>query len=169
MSFAANGLGDPHINLILIITITVSMLTLLWTLGTVYKFGILYNNTSTNVLEIFYLVNIIFLSTWSLLQAESNSPKQQTIISNVLVGLSFCVFICTVVSHTYKQLKEQFSKCVMKILTRIKEKVCPVSEESNTETVSDEQTSTSPGSNTRPVPKTVINFCDLRESLLTDH
>lgn len=78
VSFAANGLGDPHINLMFIITITVSMLTLLWTLGTVYKFGILYNNTSTNILEIFYLVNIIFLSTWSLLQAESNSPKRQT-------------------------------------------------------------------------------------------
>ena len=172
VSFAANGLGDPHINLIFIITITVSVMTLLWILEIVYKFGILYSNTSTNVLEIFYLVNIIFLSTWSLTQTESNSPERQTIISNILIGLSFCVFICIVVSHTYKQLKEEFSKCLMKILTRIKEKVCPTSKESdnsNTEAASDEQNSTSPGSNTRPVPKTVINFSDLRESLLTEH
>ena len=167
VSFAANGLGDPQLNLMFTVTILVGVLTLLWVLGTYYEFGVLYKDVPKNLLEMFYFINIILLSTWSLLQVESNSSKTQNIVSSVFIGLAFCVFSCIVGYHTYLQLKEL--KLLIKILTGIKERVCPLSETADIAEVSEEQNSTtSPSSTAKPAAVPATTFIELREPLLTE-
>ena len=167
VSFAANGLGDPQLNLMFTVTILVGILTLLWVLGTYYEFGVLYKDVPKNLLEMFYFINIILLSTWSLLQVESNSSKTQNIVSSVFIGLAFCVFSCIVGYHTYLQLKEL--KLLIKILTGIKERVCPLSETGDIAEVSEEQNSTTSPSNTaKPAAVPATTFIELREPLLTE-
>ena len=170
VSLAANAQGDPRINLIIIITILVGVLTLLWVLGTVYEFGLLHNDGHLkNILEVFYILNIILLSTWSLVQIDGSNSTTQTIITSVLVGLAFFIFICTLGYHAYS--REKKIQCFQKLLTEIKTRIHPSSEAtdiSNRQEVAENQNSNTNANTPISVVSPTTTFIELREPVLTD-
>ena len=103
VGFALNSFGDPQIHLMLIVTLLLSLLSLQWLLGITFQSGIPYNKPFINYLEAFYLCNLGILSTWSLLQVDSNTSSKtaQLIITNVCVGLAFLVCVCILAYHAY--------------------------------------------------------------------
>ena len=161
VGFAVNSLGDPQINLKLILTFLISLLSLQWLLVIAFGSATLYNERFINVLEAFYLCNLGVLSTWSLLQVDSNtaSRKAQTIITSVCVGLAFLVWVCILTYHAYLWLTQV--GYVIRLWQTIKGKGHPADE------VSDPiSPQAAVQQHSAVVPKTYI---ELRESLLTDH
>ena len=55
VGFAVNNLGDPQINLKLILTFLISLLSLQWLLGIMFGSAMLYKERFINVLEAFYI------------------------------------------------------------------------------------------------------------------
>ena len=161
VGFAVNSLGDPQINLKLIVTFLISLFSLQWLLGIVFGSAALYKERFINVLEAFYLCNLGVLSTWSLLQVDSNtlSRKAQTIITSVCVGLAFLVWVCILTYHAYLWLTQV--ECVTQLWQTIKGKGHPADETSDPispQAAVQQQSAV--------VQKTYI---ELRESLLTDN
>ena len=161
VGFAVNSLGDPQINLKLIVTFLISLLFLQWLLGIAFGSATLYKERFINVLEAFYLCNLGVLSTWSLLQVDSNtsSKKAQTIITSVCVGLAFLVWVCILTYHAYLWLTQV--ECVTRLWQTIKGKGHPADETSDP---------ISPQAAVQQHSAVVQEtYIELRESLLTDH
>ena len=162
VGFALNSLGDEQINLKLVITFLVSLLSLQLLLSSSCHFGSLYNVPLTNAFEIFFLLNLVVLSTWSLLQMNSTSSSlmTQAIITDVCVGLAFIVFVFILAQHVYIRLKGM--GIVTKLWLQLKAKTSPLAENPVQEAVERQ---------TEVVQKTTIptTFIELREPLLTDH
>ena len=157
-----NSLGDEQINLKLVITFLVSLLSLQLLLSSSCHFDSLYEVPLTNALEIFFLLNLAVLSTWSLLQMDSNnsSPTTQTTITSVCVGLAFIVFVFILARHAYLWLKGM--DIVTKLLLQLKATRPPPAENPAQEAAEGQ---------TEIVQKAIIptTFIELREPLLTDH
>ena len=161
VGFAVNSLGDPQINLKLIVTFLISLFSLQWLLGIAFGSASLYNEWFINVLEAFYLCNLGVLSTWSLLQADSNtsSRKVETIITSVCVGLAFLVWVCILAYHAYLWLTQV--EYVTRLWQTIKGKGHPADDTSDP---------ISPQAAVQQHNAVVQRtYIELRESLLTDH
>ena len=162
VGFALNSLGDEQINLKFVITFLVSLLSLQLLLSSSCHFGSLYNVPLTNAFEIFFLLNLVVLSTWSLLQMNSTSSSlmTQTVITDVCVGLAFIVFVFILAQHVYIRLKGM--GIVTKLWLQLKANTSPLAENPVQEAVERQ---------TEVVQKTTIptTFIELREPLLTDH
>ena len=108
ISFALNSLGDPDINLMLITTLVLVLLSFQLLLGMALKSDIPYKNTYLNYLEIFYLLDLGVLCTWSVLQPDritSSHTRRPSVTSSVLVGMAFIVFIGILSYHVYLRIK----------------------------------------------------------------
>ena len=108
VSVALNSLGDPEINLTLIISLVLGLLSLELVLGMALKSEIPYKKMNLNYIEAFYLLDLGLLCTWSVLQSENTTStrmNQQHIISGVLVGLVFLVFIAILNYHAYLRIR----------------------------------------------------------------
>ena len=161
VGFAVNSLGDPQINLKLIVTFLISLFSLQWLLGIAFGSATLYKEQFINVLEAFYLCNLGVLSTWSLLQVDRNttSRKAQTIITSVCVGLAFLVWVCILTYHAYLWLTQV--ECVTRLWQTIKGKGHPADETSDP---------ISPQAAVQQHSAVVQkSYIELRESLLTDN
>ena len=90
--FAANILGDPGINLLIIVISTAGLFVHLSISGGVYK------TRHLNILEYFFLFNLITLSSATLYVRLAGGSQKALIFT--LVSASFTVFACIVVFHT---------------------------------------------------------------------
>ena len=105
-SFAVNSLGDPKINFAVIASVGMCLLAATWQLGTVY------NKKLINALESFFILNLGILATWSLYDRErGTSDSNQAIITFIMVGSAFVVFVFIVIYHIFVKLKVQECVC----------------------------------------------------------
>ena len=101
LAFTANVLGNPELNLLLVIITCSGVLTFRWNLGRIYKQRIV------NLIESFYLQNLILLALSTIyISHNSDSPlRDQNIASYLLVGSAFLVFLIIAGYHIFMQMK----------------------------------------------------------------
>ena len=94
-----NTLGSTSINL-MIVNLASSFLAILTAFFKPYK------RRENNVLELFYLLNLVCLSSSSLyiIGHEQLQEKNQVYAFSVLVGMAFLVFILVIGYHTYQKM-----------------------------------------------------------------
>ena len=153
--FAGNALGDPRVNL-LTITLTVLFLLLLWVLVE----GV-YRTARQNKLEQFFLINLGISSAASHYiktneGSTDNAAKHQAILSCLMVGSVFVVFLCILSHHCYTVLIK--IKPIKPFLTHVKEHIMRHKAEQLTEEHREDRVSQAPS----------ISI-ELREPLLTSH
>lgn len=100
-AFSVNALGSPRLNLLL----TVSLMVLL--LGFTYNVGTVYRQLSVNVLDSFYIVNLILLAAWTEFNRQGDSFKRnQAATAYVLVSTAFVCFLGILVYHIGLQIRK---------------------------------------------------------------
>ena len=115
VTFACNANENSPLNLVAI-TITVLVLLLLcWNFRQVYK------NYLLSITESFFLVNLGFLSSYTLFfkSPPLESKNRSLVIVNISVGLSFVAFCIILFYHCYQQLKmiSPLSRIVFRLKT----------------------------------------------------
>ena len=155
VTFAVNTLGDPQINLLVILTVMFCLLALTWQLGSVYK------NWAMNALETSFILNLAIISTWSLFQrGDPMSVNQsQAIVTCIMIGIAFVTFLFIAAYHVVIQMKklDLFTyPCRRQGLAQ------PTVEEGSNISIG------SPCEARHPPTVTYIDLSQLRESLLTD-
>jgi len=100
--FAGNALGDPQVNLF-VITLLVLVLEVL-----VLKAGGVYRSSGNETVEYFFLLNLgtFAASTLFLRSLRNFSIKQQEILTIIMVGSAFSVFLGILTYHSYGYLKK---------------------------------------------------------------
>ena len=159
-----NVLGDPSISLLAIITVLLGILAFQWMVGTVYR------HKALDMLELFYLLNLGFLSVGSyhILVAGGD----QGLLINLSVGAAFVIFVGIVIYHVFRAVKniQAVRHCVAgetvaNLLNRMKA----------LRTSGRLFLPSNPTGNRGRVPTTVVpeprvlQAAELRESLLTEH
>ena len=105
---AVNVLGDPNINLLAIVSITVAMLTLPTIFGTR-----IYKTWSLGLLETSFIVNLAILAVATFyIHTSGGNQNAATFIS---VEIAFAVFTGIVIYHSVQQIKG----------TKVWRRVCP--------------------------------------------
>lgn len=109
--FGMNTLGDPRLNLILIVSTCTIMLSILWNVGTIYK------ERYINIIESFYLVNLGLLASWTLYYYSNYRSTKfllyQNVVSYTCVSAGFIVFIAIVGGQIYLKVKRKIMKSRM--------------------------------------------------------
>ena len=113
--FAGNVLGDPRINLLVII-ITITLLLLLW-----LKVGRIYRNKVLNAVELFFHANLLLLSTVFLYIKSSSAST--TLSGNIpvwiMVGGAFVMFVCILSYHGYTEVAKL--KIGKRLISKVKQ------------------------------------------------
>ena len=93
--FAGNILGKPEINLFAVIVVITLLVMFGWNAGSVYK------NRLWNIVESFYLLNLLILAAATLLlrSLEEPSSRAQEIVTDVMAGTAFALFCAIVLYH----------------------------------------------------------------------
>ena len=158
--FAGNALGDPHINLFVIIIVVSVIPLLFWSTGSVYK------KYSTQLLEVFYLSNlVIFTAGTQFIMSSQTSPNGQKYLILIMVGSTFVVFCITVAYHFLIYHVFPHQNIFQQLLDCYRKKYCKKSNASNT------MCDTSNNSAAMPLPTiTVLQLraSELREPMLSD-
>ena len=102
--FVVNILGNPRINLLLIVSTCIILLGTMWNFGTVYK------QQLVNLVESFYFINLALLAGWSEYnrQGSTDYKQNQTVIIYVFTGLAL---FTTVIVQTFVKLRQPVEKC----------------------------------------------------------
>ena len=95
---AVNALGDPSVNLLAIISTTISILTLPTILG-----ARIYKTWCLSLLETSFILNLAILSAASLYIRVTNDNQNAATLTSV--GIAFATFTGIVVYHSVQQLK----------------------------------------------------------------
>ena len=160
--FASNALGDPRINLMVVI-FTILLLLIVW-----IRVGGVYKKTYNNVLEVFFLLNLGVYSTAALYLKSStvgrSSQKKQAILSYIMVGSAFIVFVCIVVYHGYYKLrKSRWSKRVFEKVNNIVKRFRSQNERDITE--EEEELTMAVGVDNYVVSEPAVSYIDVHELL----
>ena len=102
LAFAVNGLGNPVVNLEIIITVVlIGLQAFMWIPGRVYKAFLL------NVLEAFFVMKLGVLSAWTIFihQNNPNSVQDQMIAAYTITTITVVIFTAIVCYHVYVWLK----------------------------------------------------------------
>ena len=102
LSFAANGLGDPDVNLVLITTIVLGLIqAFMWLPDKVYKILIL------NILEALFLTKLGIFSAWTLFIRRNNPDpvKGQMIAVSTITTITIIIFMAIVWYHIWIAIK----------------------------------------------------------------
>ena len=155
VTFAVNTLGDPQINLLVILTVMFCLLALTWQLGSVYK------NWAMNALETSFILNLAIICTWSLFhRGDPVSVNQsQATVTCTMIGVAFATFLFIAAYHVVIQMNK------LELFTypcRRQELAQPTVEEGSNMSIA------SPCETHQPPTVTYIDLSQLRESLLTD-
>ncbi len=78
-------------------------------LGFTYNVETVYNQLSVNILDSFYIVNLILLAAWTEFNRQGDSKsfkKNQAAISYVLVSTAFIGFLAILCYHAVLQVKK---------------------------------------------------------------
>ena len=107
VGFGLNILGDSDINHLL----TVTVLSIL--LGYTGITGIAYKNTTLNILETSFLINLLLLSGWTIYNrhtSNEDSSDGQSALVCTSTGVAFTTFICILFYHTCVLTKLHFNR-----------------------------------------------------------
>ena len=107
--FSLNFAGDPAINLLAM------CITMLLILAYVAVIGRVYKLKSLNVLECTFLFNLAILSASTLFALHTN--RNQEVVINISVILTFVLFCVILVQHMYKRIK------ATRLFTRYKDRL----------------------------------------------
>ena len=102
VGFGLNILGDPSVNHLLTVTVLSTLFSCTWITGTVYK------NRALNILETFFVLNLLILSGWTVYNrhaSNGDSNDGQTALVCTSIGVAFITFVCIIFYHTYLYLK----------------------------------------------------------------
>ena len=161
LSFAANGLGDPEVNLALITTMVLCFIqAFMWLSDKVYKVVIL------NILEAIFITKLGIFSTW-IIFIRCNNPDPvhgQMIAAYTITTITVIIFIAIVCYHIWIAIT---TSQIVKNLTR---KLHRQQEDAQQEGAQQEDCIDGSGSaaQTAHAPTvTYINMSELRESLLS--
>ena len=114
--FSGNVSGDPSVNLLAIL-IAISLLLVIW-----IKVGRVYRNRLLNLLELFFLENMLVFAAASLYLRSFFGTLTQTLGQNILVylmiGSALIAFICILAYHCFVQLKQ--SRQTRSVLEKVK-------------------------------------------------
>ena len=117
-AFAGNILGNPELNVLLIIIVTSVLLSIWWKLGKIYKRKI------NNFLEMFFLLNLSFISAITLYlnrQPQKNTAQEALIC--IAVGSALVVFILLLLYKPFLIFsKTTLGKCAISTLKNISSK-----------------------------------------------
>ena len=95
--FSLNFAGDPAINLLAMCITMLLILAYLESIGRVYK------SKPLNILECTFLLNLAILSASTLFAFHTN--RNQEVVINISVILTFVLFCVILVQHMYKRIK----------------------------------------------------------------
>ena len=97
LSFAANRLGDPEVNLVLITSIVFALQAFMWLPGMVYKLLIL------NILEAIFIMKLGFFSAWTIFIRHNNpnQVKDQMIAAFTITSITIIIFVAIVCYHIW--------------------------------------------------------------------
>ena len=160
LSFAANGLGDPDVNLALINTIVLGVQGFMWLSGRVYKLMIL------DILETIFTVKLGIFSAWTIFIRHNNPDpvKGQMIASYTITAITIITFMAIVCYHIWIGITR--SRTVKKITSKPQ----VLQEGAQQDGVQQENPIDGSGNAAQPshAPTiTYINMNELRESLLS--
>ena len=97
MGFAANSLGDPSLNLLLVVIVIMCILGCKWIASGIKFYKIWFLDT----LEVSFFLNLGLLSaTTAYIQSINEESKVQDIIVSASVGVAFVIFFGILVYHT---------------------------------------------------------------------
>ena len=101
--FILNILGDRRLNLEIVFSVCVLLLGVMWNAGTIYK------EKYVNVIESFYIVNLGLLSGWTAYNRQdlANYHTDQRIVTYVLIGSAFLVFVCITACNFYSNIRDK--------------------------------------------------------------
>ena len=157
-AFALNALGDPVLNLELIVTAVIFLLTFMWVAGTVYKVFIL------NALEALFIAKLGVFSAWTIfIHQNTNSVQSQLIIAYCITATTIVIFFATVAYHTYHCFKELRFIRDFKLRRqgqRLQQLTAP---QKNLQIIC----SSDANAPAQPPTVTFVDFAELRETLLT--
>lgn len=148
--FAVNIEGDPQINLLVIVTTVILLLTAFGFTGTVYKISL------ANYLESFFVFLLGILSSWSLLAKQGSSSHTQAVVSCVIVGFAFVAFVMIITYHVWLKIKKKYHLKSIKSLFKSDANLNAQAEDHRI----------IPQRSPPPPTVTVVNLKDLREPLL---
>ena len=158
LSFAANGLGDPEVNLVLITTMVLGFIqAFMWLPDKVYKVLIL------NILEAIFITKLGIFSAWTIFIRRNNpDPVQgQMIAAYTITTTTVIIFIAIVCYHIWIAIT---TSQIVKNLTRKLQRQQEVAQQEGAQQV-DESGSAAQTAHAPTV--TYINMSELRESLLS--
>ena len=116
-AFAGNLLGNPQLNIMLILLATILLLTLWWRIGHIYREGQCFKD----YLEIFYIMNLAITSAITL---YFNNISENSLIQEVLVcitiGSGLLTFLLILCYHSF--LKFERTIIGKRLINRFREK-----------------------------------------------
>ena len=97
LSFAANGLSDPEVNLALITSLVFGLQAFMWLPGMVYKLLIL------NILEAMFIMKLGIFSAWTIFIRHNNvdQVKDQMIAAYTITTITIIIFMAIVCYHIW--------------------------------------------------------------------
>ena len=155
LSFAANGLGEPEVNLALITTMVLGLQGFMWLSGRVYKSIIL------DILEAIFITKLGIFSAWTIFIRRNNpNPVQgQMIAAYTITTTTVIIFMVIVCYHIWNAIKT--SQLVKKHTRKLqRQQEIAQQEERIDESGNAAHTAHAP-------TVTYINMSELRESLLS--
>ena len=101
-AFALNSLGDPKINLVIIIITSASLMAVTWNLGVIYR------RRMINLLETFCLLSLCILACASLYVRQTTDMRwshKQLMVTFTIVGIALVAFTMVIIYHTVIAVK----------------------------------------------------------------
>ena len=102
LTFALNVLGNDSINLLTIISVTVGLTALAWLHNRLYKK--IYND----ILEASFLINLCMFAAATYHVRETKSRQDE--LAYTSVGITFVIFICTLLYHIFCRISKLLPK-----------------------------------------------------------
>ena len=157
LAFALNGPSNPMVNLLVIITVVISLLGCMWLAGRVYK---VYN---LNLLEALFIVKLGIFSAWTsfIHQNTPNPVESQMIAAYVTTSTTILLFLMIVVYHVYCWLQ------TLEVARNVISKFHRSPQEHSEEVQNDDQSVSDCGVAVHAPTVTYIDMRDLREPLLS--
>ena len=100
--FAFNTHADPSLNLLVVVTAVIGLLTLTHFTGFIYK------KLYLDILEISFILNLGILAVATYYVKFALAPVSQAAVAYTSVGIAFATFIVVLLYHTYQQVWPKF-------------------------------------------------------------
>ena len=166
LSFAANGLGDPDVNLALITTMVLGLIqAFMWLPDKVYKV------LTLNILEAIFITKLGIFSAWTIFIRRniSDPVKDQMIAAYTVTTITIIIFMATVCYHIWIAITT--SQIVKNLTRKLQRQQEVAQQEGAQQEVAQQEDSIEGSGNAVEIAHaptvTYINMNELREPLLS--